>query len=753
MFGHFFLFICRRHWPSRRRAGVVALVALVVAMAMSLSSCGKGDADIGGTGGLSRLGGVWGLGGVFSGAGDGIGDGAWRGGRGGVLPSGLKMLEVHPLGDRSYALSRAADSLSGGSQTFEETVHDLARDGLSHAVELRLRRDAVVAGVAAGGGTRYGGDFFIGGVRVYGAVISAIQLPGGEPLVTGLAPSIGDGEALRAASMASTATSTAASAGSAGSSGEDQSGWPDLGETTAASLRALLATGLSGGEAAVGTQIEPERVWVMAPGGGVQAGVVASWRLVFLLGGRPYEVVADHRGPSVVRPLFLTIDGEASVYPESILDTSLVTFPLAGLLGDGTLSSDLIKTVVPTGFLAAHSTSGVFNYPPSDTRFAEASAYAHTDQHIRWLIASGGATYGALPINVMIHQKFSGSPNNALFVPALSGPTASSGGQTGQGTGVASPGESFTIELGDGDGKVLANLATDSDVPSHEAGHYFIYRYLKATTGESLAVHEGLADLLVFLHKEVRGEARPACLGESICPVGTTACIESGCLRTADNSWADDGPEWRSWSKSTGGQCCGHKHGQDISGLVWDMVKGGQIVAADAATMTMVAVSYLGEDAGFRGLLLSLLVADKTLYGCAHETAMRGYMDKRNLLSTFLGDIKPGCGGLPAPGRSGLGSGTSGDVGSDNGGGTGGQPAVAGGGRSSSGGKKGIFGTGCGVVGAGAGTGSGLGVGVGVAAIGVVMAVPLMVVLMGWVASLLPSRSVAAATRGERLKN
>jgi hypothetical protein len=356
------------------------------------------------------------------------------------------------------------------------------------------------------------------------------------------------------------------------------------------------------------------------------------WAITVKVAGLPYDVLADDRSILQASNHFLDATGTATIYPTSVNDApNTTTYQLNDLSGDGTLTSPYLMTEIPGGSVSrATAANENFTFAPSDPHFAEVNAYAHTDEHFRWMLGLGGATYGALPIHIQLHQLIGGTVNNALFTP-----------------GNPQTGDPFLIQIGDGDGVVLANLATDWDVPSHESGHYFVYNFLRVTQGESLGVHEGMADLLVFLQKGVKGNPQAACLGESICPQGTHACITKSCLRTGDNDFAYNDANWQAWSAQLWpNPCCGHKHGQVLSGLVWDLVKNHDMSASDAANLTMTAITYFKADSGIRDLMLAILTADKTAFGCRYDAAIRKYMANRNLL-TWISDAAPGCDSIP----------------------------------------------------------------------------------------------------------
>src|SRR5690606_2594621 len=150
--------------------------------------------------------------------------------------------------------------------------------------------------------------------------------------------------------------------------------------------------------------------------------------------------------------------------------------------------------------------------------------------------------------------------------------------------------------VGDGDGEKLQNLPKDSDVVSHELGHHVIFQSLTSTKGESLVMHEGLADYFAFARTD------DPCLGESICPAGSpVGCeLESQCLRTADNTYVLNVD-----TKSEE-----HFKSQFISGMLWDL-RDNAVPAQDLDEMVIQATGMLLSNSGYHDLILTLMLADK----------------------------------------------------------------------------------------------------------------------------------------------
>jgi hypothetical protein len=75
-------------------------------------------------------------------------------------------------------------------------------------------------------------------------------------------------------------------------------------------------------------------------------------------------------------------------------------------------------------------------------------------------------------------------------------------------------------------------------------------------------------------------------------------------------------------------------------------VKNNQMSASDAANLTMTAITYFKADSGIRDFLLSLLIANKTVFNCQYDGVIRQAISRRNFTS-FINDTGSGCESLP----------------------------------------------------------------------------------------------------------
>ncbi len=343
-----------------------------------------------------------------------------------------------------------------------------------------------------------------------------------------------------------------------------------------------------------------------------------AWRIEIEADGMPYRLFVDEDRIHAVEERFFSADGQARVFPSNRLSGEAELAPLTGLVGNGTLTSTYLKTLVPNGWPSAVGVGEVFDFAPDALEFDEVQAFYHGSTHLAFAETIGfglRGIEGRLPIQVRLHTPPNGLKNNALYL---------------EGDEDSHP----RVIIDDGDGLGLRNLASDRDVISHELGHHLIFKTLKRKTGEGLVLHEGLADFLVF------ARTGDGCLGESICPAGSASCQVAGqCLRSAAVAVAFDDDTWKEWARRRNGSL-GHLHSQLISGMLWGLRERGEI-AADELTHTVArSIGLLAEQSGIREFLLSLFAADEELFGKKNFARIYAAAIQRNL-GSFLDGVEP----------------------------------------------------------------------------------------------------------------
>lgn len=374
---------------------------------------------------------------------------------------------------------------------------------------------------------------------------------------------------------------------------DGDSTWPDL-ETTRQRMRdSLFADHFLSGDTsdqspqeADVTFFQGERCYIVKDGR-----IIPVWRQMIRWNGAPYIVLGNQNDVFKLEPQYFTVDGTGTAYGHNKTTPPTTVRNLVGLVGDGTLTSEWLKTVVPPEISRAQEASHIFNYPSTDKKIEEVTAFANAQDHLLWFQKLGFEWYGPKPLEVRIHIKPQNKANNALFEP-------------GDETSKTPP----TITIDDGDGVELQNLVTDGDVVSHEMGHHVIFRTLKSVSDQSLVLHEGLSDYFVF------ARTGDPCLGETICPANSGQCMVPGkCLRSAANRLVFNDANWQQFSGTRSKQL-GHLHGQLISGMMWDIRSSNQISNDDLARLTLKAVSFFAESSNFCQFIRALYAADKDLF-------------------------------------------------------------------------------------------------------------------------------------------
>ena len=203
----------------------------------------------------------------------------------------------------------------------------------------------------------------------------------------------------------------------------------------------------------------------------------------------------------------------ATIYDTNIFDNNLKEFTIPNISaasgGYYYASNENFTTSMADDSPRFKSTDTDFSPSVGSTNFDEVSLFTNAVRTLEWLLSLGYEDFGSNRIEIVVHDKVS---NNALYQPDNTRPM---------------------IKVGKGDGELLANLSTDADVVSHELGHHVVYNSITRISGESLVLHEGLADFFTF------ARTGNACLGESICPATSDFCyIANQCLRTGENDLA-----------------------------------------------------------------------------------------------------------------------------------------------------------------------------------------------------------------------
>jgi len=349
-----------------------------------------------------------------------------------------------------------------------------------------------------------------------------------------------------------------------------------------------------------------------------------AYELHILDKAEPKRVIAGDKKLFLVERSSFSLQASAMAtvqsYEKDPVDGKLVTESIA--VSDPTRLRNQYFSMDNGPYAEIASADHMFVFDPENAiPFTEANTFAAANRYFQWLLGIQYEWSGE-QVTIQLHQLVMGTPNNALFMPGY--------------------GDSWgpTIEIGDGDGKVLQNLPLDRDVVTHEFSHNVIFRALRSTDQEedeneilppaelnhSLAIHEGLADSFTFLYTD------SPCLGESICPVGSRVCAVPGqCLRTADNDLRYDGAAYWAYGSRV------HMKGQLVSGLIWDLRKEAFLPLHDLAVFLNASVDYLLPKSTYQDLLLALLSADYELHRASHCTQLLAAAQARGFSGELVG--------------------------------------------------------------------------------------------------------------------
>jgi Thermolysin metallopeptidase, catalytic domain len=341
----------------------------------------------------------------------------------------------------------------------------------------------------------------------------------------------------------------------------------------------------------------------------IQGELRPAWKIILRAATAPYLLYVGVDGVIEGDVLAFDTTGTVRAYDSNPSTGKLTDFTIT-LSGDGYLTNDYFTTADAgtTAVGREKSTSNQFTNAPSTSFFPEQSSFAHVNRHRDFAEANGYTWVGPKPLTVKNHVVFSGGKvNNAQYTPydGTSGPF---------------------IQIGDGDGTTLQNLPLDSDVVSHEFGHHVIFSSITTTTGESLILHEGLADTITFM------QSGDSCLGESICPAASTLCqVAAKCLRTGSNTLKYNDAAYTKLKSAA------HLAGQLVSGFFWDLRKGGSIPVADLNKLVIGTIPFLPKDADIKALIIAVLDADFSLFTSKYQSIILAAASARGMGIDTLG--------------------------------------------------------------------------------------------------------------------
>ena len=316
--------------------------------------------------------------------------------------------------------------------------------------------------------------------------------------------------------------------------------------------------------------------------------VLPVWDLTLQAGNLHYKAISDDSQVYNFQPLFFHVQGTARIYNTNPVDGTLTDYTISNLIpnSEGVVSveNDRFITVLQSGsqysYFADLSPPYEFITGVEEDTFKEISLFTNANRALDWFESQGYKNFGEDRIQIVFHAVFGSSDtNNALYQPVTGSPR---------------------IFVGDGDGQILQNLALDYDVIAHELGHHVAYHSIKDIQGESLVLHEGIADYFTY------AKTGNACLGESICPSTSGICEKPNqCLRTGENAYS---------LTSTDLPAEAHLRSQFISGFLWDLIVKDGMTAEIVTQLLIKAIDLYTKDTGYANFILGLMLADDSMH-------------------------------------------------------------------------------------------------------------------------------------------
>lgn len=325
--------------------------------------------------------------------------------------------------------------------------------------------------------------------------------------------------------------------------------------------------------------------------------IIPVWKIKVLRELDPYQILVSEKEIISVKPLFFHSDANIRVYDEKDIpgNKTLVMkdYTIRDSSSGGTLCSARFRVVADDGYTIPQKEdlNFIFN-PESESEFFDQASlyvYAHLQASYIESLYSVEKWYGP-QIELVSDMKNDGMTNGAQYVP----------------------GDSLTkpqIRMPKGDGKKLHQIRRDNEAVQHEVGHHVLYRSVQDPTGESLVIHEGVADAFVQLR------TKNACLGEQLC-VNDLLCTSNDCLRSADNTYTVNSPDLPFEA---------HLQSQLISGLFWDIAL--KVGHDEVAAWLNYAIDFLPERAYFEDLVIALYNSLEQLHNNKKVTSFDTYCE------------------------------------------------------------------------------------------------------------------------------
>ena len=301
------------------------------------------------------------------------------------------------------------------------------------------------------------------------------------------------------------------------------------------------------------------------------------WRVKFSKDQDPYEALVHNKKILNIKPLFFNQTITAKVYDEKDKKGSkafvLRDYEIEGGSSGGTLCTERFR-VVPydEDESLAYNKDSIFSFDPDSSVefFAQTSLFVYAQLQSDYIS------------NLPLGKQWLGP--QIEIIPDMGNQGISNGAQYLPGDNLTKP----QIRMPKGDQYKLHQIRIDNEAVQHEVGHHVLYRSVQDPTGESLVIHEGIADAFVMLR------TKDACLGEHLC-LNDLLCVTNKCLRSADNDYSLNSPDLPFEA---------HLQSQLISGLFWDLAK--ELGHDEVANWLNYTIDYLPRRAYFSDLVVAL---------------------------------------------------------------------------------------------------------------------------------------------------
>ena len=235
-------------------------------------------------------------------------------------------------------------------------------------------------------------------------------------------------------------------------------------------------------------------------------------------------------------------DGIATIFDDNRGEETTNVI-LSGLQSDTTfLCGEKIITSKTNSEEMASSPNREYSFPIESLAFRDTSAYANSTLTLEWFSSLGWNNWTEDQINIVLDQ--------------------SRGPSYVQASDTTLP----TVYLPSSSGN-LVNLQVDKDVITHELAHHYLYEFWTETSGETLILHEAIADFFAS------AKSGNSCVAERICSSSdgesNNLCINTQCLRDIKNDIKFNDNEYNYLPP--------HQKSQVVSGMLWEAHETGGV--------------------------------------------------------------------------------------------------------------------------------------------------------------------------------